>query len=442
MADEEHPEIGTALALLAVEDPAAADDAQAALEWIAGDHGPGLVTQHDVQCFCWYELPVKWMTSHHDHARVIDALARAFDLLQMPRYAAICRSDTTRGILAAYQAGTANGKAAFRRAITTSGIAPPDLPEFTWGAGMGSHEASAWTSATELLELAIASGYLTPGTRGWKARQQELVRAHLDAPREELLGQPLAAVIISERAEAWINRWRSPTRQQIAAAVANRLLHPVQLPAEAAADPLPRWQWLLGQLADGIPLTQTGNLSRAFVQQNASRFGWDLSRPPYTETDLYDLHQLRCLATDLKIARRSGRILTLTARGRRMLDDPDQLWRDTAPALPPGNTFTVFAGELFLALLADGEPQPAAQVTATVAQAVAEEGFRDSQTDLPPDEHDISWAIARTANLCRALGLLALGSDWPDRRYQLTPVGTATALEALRARATGPRTLT
>ena len=41
-------------------------------------------------------------------------------------------------------------------------------------------------------------------------------------------------------------------------------------------------------------------------------------------------------------------------------------------------------------------------------------------------------AIARTANLCRALGLLIPGSDWPDRRCQLTPVGTATALEALR----------
>jgi hypothetical protein len=105
--------------------------------------------------------------------------------------------------------------------------------------------------------------------------------------------------------------------------------------------------------------------------------------------------------------------------------DPDQLWRATAAALPPGNTFTVFAGELFLALLADGQPQPAEQVTATVAQAATEEGFRDSRTDLLPGEHDISWAIARTANLCRALGLFALGSDWPDRRYQLSPVGSS-----------------
>lgn len=441
MADDEHQEIGAALALLAVEDPAAAGDAQTALEWIAGDHGLELVTQHRVQDFCWYELPVKWMTGPDEHARVVDALARAFDLLQMPRYAAICRSAATCDILAAYHAGIEKGKAAFRRAVTASGVTPPDLPGFTWGAGMGSQEAVAWISATELLELAVASGDLAPGTRGWKARQQELVRAHLDAPREELLGQSLAAVIVSERAEAWVSRWRSPTRQQIAAAVANRLLHPAELPAEAAADPLPRWGWLLGQLDDGIPLTEAGNLCRAFVQQNAARFGWDLPRPPCTETDLYDLHQLRCLARELGIARRSGRVLTLTANGRRMLGDPDHLWRATAAALPGGNSLTVFASELFLAMLADGDPVPAAQVTATVAQAAAEEEFRDSRTGQPPGEHDISWAISPTANLCRALGLLAPGSDWPDRRYQLTPVGTATALEALRARATGPRTL-
>jgi hypothetical protein len=125
-----------------------------------------------------------------------------------------------------------------------------------------------------------------------------------------------------------------------------------------------------------------------------------------------------------------------------VLDDPDHLWRLTAAALADGNSFTVFARELFLATLADGEPVPAGQVTATVAQAAAEEEFRDSRTGQPPGEHDISWAISRTANLCRALDLLTLGSDGPDRRYQLTVVGTATALEALRARATGPRSLT
>jgi len=432
MADDEHPEIRAALALLAVEDSAAADDAQAALEWIAGEQGLELVTQHQVQDFCWYELPIKWMTGLDDHARVTAALARVFDLLQMPRYAAICRSPATREVLAAYQAGPENGKAAFRRAVAASGITPPDLPEFTWGVLMGTQEAAAWSSAAEVLELAVASGGLVPGARGWKARQRELVCGHLDAPREELLGQSLAAVILSERAETWVGWWRSQTRRRIAAAVANRLLHPAELPSEAAADPLPRWRWLLGQLGDGIPLTQTGNLSRAFVQQNAARFGWDFSRPPRTETELYDLHQLRCLAGELGMARRSHRVLTLTAKGRRMLADPGQLWRATAAALVGGNSFTMFAGELFLAMLVNAGAQGAGQITATVAQAAAEEGFRDSRTGQPPGEHDIGRAIARTGNLCRALGLLTPGSEWPGpprrthpRRHRDRPASAA-----------------
>jgi hypothetical protein len=102
----------------------------------------------------------------------------------------------------------------------------------------------------------------------------------------------------------------------------------------------------------------------------------------------------------------------------------------------------MLAGELVHAMLAGAGPLPTGQITATVAQAAAEEGFRDSRTGRSPDEHDIGWAIARTGNLCRALGLLAPGSDWPDRRDELTSLGTAMALEALRARATGPRTLT
>jgi hypothetical protein len=70
---------------------------------------------------------------------------------------------------------------------------------------------------------------------------------------------------------------------------------------------------------------------------------------------------------------------------------------------------TVFAGELFLALLLA--------------------------------EHDIGRAVHETSNLCRALGLLAVGGDWRDRSYGLTGTGQASALAALGARATGPRTI-
>jgi hypothetical protein len=441
MNEHEHPEIAAALAELAGQDAAAADDARSALEWIAGEQGLAFLTQERIQSFCWYQLPVKWLVDLDDKLRVVVALARALDLLQLPRYAAICRSQTTREILTAYETSTAHGKAAFRRAAADSGIMPPDLPDFEWGAVMGWQEASAWSSTADFLEVAVTSGDLVPGRRGWKTRQQELVRVHLDTPQPDLLGQTLAQVILTERAETWVNVWRSQTRRRIVAAIANRLLHPAELPAATATDPLPRLRWLLDQLHDSVALTQTGNLSRKFVQENAGRFGWDFSRPPRTEDELYDLYQLRHFAQDLGLARRSGRKLTLTAKGRRLLADPERLWRAVAAGLLGENGFFVYAGELFLALLLDADSVLDREITATVGQSVAEEGFREGRTGEPPDEHDVSRAIHETSNLCRALGLLVSGGDWRDRSHGLTDTGKATALEALRARATGPRTI-
>ena len=441
MAEDEDPQIAAVLAKLAGQDAAAAEDARAALEWIAGDQGLVFITQQRIQNFCWYDLPVKWLVDLDDKLRVVAALAQALDLLHLPRYAAVCRSGTTREVLSAYETGSAQGKAAFRQAAAVSGVMPPDLPDFQWGPAMGFEEASAWSSTAEFLEVAVASGDLVPGRRGWKARQQELVRAHLNVPQAGLLGQTLAQVILTERAGTWLNARRSETRRRILAAIANRLLRPAELPSATAADPLPPLRWLLGQLDGGIALTQTGNLNRKFVQDSADRFGWDFSRPPRTEDDLFDLHQLRHFAQDLGLARRSGRMLTLTAKGRRLLADPGSLWHAVAAGLLGDNHFAVFAGELFLTLLLDAASVSDTQIKATVEQAVAEEGFRDSRTGELPDEHDIGWAIHETSNLCRALGLLAVGGDWRDRSYGLTSTGQATALAALRARATGPRTI-
>jgi hypothetical protein len=441
MPEDESPEIAAALATLAEHNTAAAHDACAALQWIAGDQGLALITQERVQDFCWYELPMKWFINFDEKLRVTAALAQALDLLQLPRYAAICRSPATSEILSAYETSTESGKSAFRRVAAASGITPPDLPEFEWGATMGVHEAAAWSSTAEFLEIAVASGALVPGGRGWKAHQQELMRAHLNTPQAALLGQVLAQVILTERAETWVNLRRSETRRQVLAAIANRLLHPAQLPAGAAADPLPQLRWLLGELDDGIALTQTGNLSQKFVRQSADRFGWDISRPPRTEDELLDLHELRRLTQRLGLARRSGRTLTLTAKGRRLPDDPCHLWRATAAGLLGGNDFSVFAGELFLALLLITESMPGGDLTATVRQAADEEGFRVRRTGEPPSEQDVSWAIHETANVCRALGLLAAGSECSDHSYGLTDAGKATAIEALRARATGPRTI-
>lgn len=441
MPDDQDPEIATALAKLDHDDAALAKDAESALDWLAGDLGLAGLTQERVQNFCWYQLPIKWLISYEDKIRVVTALGRALSLLQLPRYAAICTSPTTHEILSAYEESSEQGKAAFRRAFAASGVDPPDLPELEWGAVMGLQEASAWSSVADFLEVAIASGDLVPGARGWRTRQQELVREHLHRPQPGLLGQTHAQAILTERAETWVNLRHSETRRRIVAALANRLLHPAQLPG-GTTDPLPRLRWLLEQLSSGVALTQTGNLSRKFVQENAARFGWDFPAPPRTEDELYDLHQLREFAQHLGVARRSRRTLTLTAKGRRLAADPGRLWRAAAAAmLDSNNGFTVYVGELVLALLVDVGSVSMSDITAAIHRAIGEEGFRESRTGAPPDEHDVSWAIYDTVNLSRALGLLVVGADWQDRSYGLTPVGQATALEALRARATGPKTI-
>ena len=267
MAEDEDTEIEAVVAKLAGQHAAAGEDARAALEWIAGDQGLDLITQQRIQNFCWYDLPVKWLVDLEEKLRVVAAPAQALDLLRLPRYAAICRSGTTREVLGAYEAGIAHGKAAFRRAAAASGVVPPDLPDFQWGPAMGFEEASAWSSTAEFLEVAVASGDLVPGRRGWKSRQQELARAHLNVPQAGLLGQTLAQVILTERAGTWLSSRRSETRRRILAPIANRLLHPAGLPAATAAGPLPALRWLLDQLDGGIALTQTGNLNRKCAER-------------------------------------------------------------------------------------------------------------------------------------------------------------------------------
>jgi len=385
-----------------------------------------------------YSLPLKWLKELDHRLSVAAALGRALDLLGLPRYTEICRSETTRVILRTYEQDADRGLKAFHRADAASGIRPPDLPELEWGSTMGCEESRALSSTAEFLELAVAGADLMPGTRGWKIRQQELARKHLNEPRLDLAGQSFAQVILTERMEAWLETHRSETRRSILAPIANRLLHPAELPADAS-DPLPPFHWLLEQLAGGVALTQTGNLNQQFVQGAAERFGWAFPRPPRTEDDLYDLHQVRSLAQRLGLARRSGRKLALTAKGRALLADREGLWRSVARRLLDMRPLGLFAGELFLALLADSDSVSYKDLTSTIGRAVAEKGFRETRTGEPANEQDVSWAIHATLTPCRALGILTEGGTWRDRRYGLTDAGKVTTLEALRARATGPR---
>jgi hypothetical protein len=430
--------VAEALATLQNEDPSAAAEAEAALDWLLGDDGPGRLTRALLQDYLWYRLPLA-VAEDPDHSLYITAaLAQVLDDLGLSLYAAICRSPVTQGVLRAYAAGEGAGLAAYRRANAGSGTSPPDLPELGWRSTMGWAEARAHSSCADALERAVAAGDLVPGRRGWRRNQQELVRAHLASPRLDLDGRTLAEVITAERIETWLDGPRSESRRRILAPVVDRIRRRSEMcPAVLGDAPAPL-RWLLEQLTGGLALTQTGNLNRAFVRSAAPRFGWDFHTPPRGEHDVGDLSELRQLAQRLRLTRQSGGRLSLTPKGDRLLADPPALAGAVAAALVDDDPFTVAIGELALALLIPCDSLAPSEMTAGVAPGVAEAGFRDTRTDAPPDAQTISWAMHATLNRCRALGLLSTGGDWRDHCYGLTDAGKAVALEALRARAVGP----
>ncbi|MER6069662.1 hypothetical protein ABT187_12575 [Streptomyces sp. NPDC001817] len=109
----------------------------------------GSLTQEDVERFCWYELPVKSMAEPAEYPRILTALAELLQHAGRARAAAV--------------------RAAYRRAVDTSLVTPPDTDLLTWGPGMGIDEAVARSNASRLLEQALDDGTLVPSTRGYAA---------------------------------------------------------------------------------------------------------------------------------------------------------------------------------------------------------------------------------------------------------------------------------
>jgi hypothetical protein len=410
MADvpEGDPAVLEAVGILAAEDPAAASTAAAALGWLTAGGGTARLTQERLQRFLWYDLPLKWSAEPPARRTVASALARVLDLLQLPRYAELCRSEATSNVFAAYEESPEKGLAAYRQANLDSGIYPLDLPEIKWGAIMGVEEAKALSSVQEFLELAIAAGDLVPGARGWKARQAKLVRSFLNAPNFQLGGQTPLSVTLTERIQMWLRIEPSETRHRLLSALANRLLHPIELP-EGVTDPFPPLTLLLRQLAGGTP----------------------------TADDLGEYDVLRQMAKQLGLARRRGGQLLITARGKDLLENPESSWRMVPAGLLSGNALSRLAGEVLLALLVDAETVPYSQVVETAGRSAEEANYRDVATGLPPGEPTINRALHETIHPCRALGMLSSDGD-EGSKIGLTAAGKATALEALRARATGP----
>ncbi|MEU0565116.1 hypothetical protein ABZ297_06950 [Nonomuraea sp. NPDC005983] len=385
------PDVTALLAELERSEPDLADDARTAVEWLTGGEPLETVTQLDVCEFLWYTLPLK---VGGDHERLARALGRLLQLGGLERYAALCASPTTTQILRTYQRdGEDAGTAAYQEALEATGVLPPDVPDLQWSMIMGPEELGAHVACSAALELAIVAG--DPIDR------KALTTRWLTEPRTELGGDNWLHRVHGER----LNRWvlgRGPARRELAQPFEVRLHAPV------TPQPLPALQGLLSLAAseESLPLRLAPSPAALRLRELAE-------------------HELGALT-------RRGARLTITERGRALLDSSEAMWEAvTRLLLAKGeHEFEASAREAALMLLADGVLMSPAELREKVAEVVGGEGWHPT-TGLD----DVSAPVSDLVGQLTALDL-AFGDELAVR---LTRPGQFAAMAALRAHALRPR---
>src|SRR5699024_11574879 len=94
--------------------------ARMALDTLAPDRKVEQLTQHTVQRFCWYELPLRFPESHEDRLFAARSLGNLFSLLQLYRYAQICQGPETSALLTVHHENNQAGRAMYRSEEHTS----------------------------------------------------------------------------------------------------------------------------------------------------------------------------------------------------------------------------------------------------------------------------------------------------------------------------------
>jgi hypothetical protein len=432
-------DVDAALGSLRADNPETGRLAADAFESLTWGEGLESVTQLSLQEFLWYQLPAKSPVRPRERQASAAALGRLFDRLGLERYAAICRSETTRMVISAYESGRDKGVAAYRKAVTASGIEPPELPELAWSSIMGADEAAAFYATAGALELAQASGVFSAGARGWRTAQRRVATDVLTRSQSTLGGGTWLDNVRAERLNDWAHG-RSATRNALIEPLVERLGTAPAVP-DSAVTVLEPARWLLDEAADGIALTQAGNLPKPLVvaMNDAYRY-YDLpGYRPRGEHDVVALTELRELLRKAGLIRRTGRRLVLTPSGRRTREDVPALWNAVTGRLAAGDDFEAAVAEIVLLALAAGHPVVSDHLEKIAIDALAEDGWHNARTNTTPNTEAIAYARASLRHRLQALRLLVTEKTW-DAPYQLTPAGQAAALTALRARALRPRT--
>ena len=442
-------DVRDALAVLGEHDENGAQAAQSSLAWVGWDgEGPLALRRYDVQLFCWYTLPCKFLASIDDKREAASALARTLEAFggAPATYAEVCRSAETAQLLMLWELDEAAARRRLRELLDSSGIEPPDTELLTWGEVMGVDEASAREHVSIALEAAVEDGRLVPGAAGFGRRQGQIADEALRDRRDDH-GPTILAAVHAERLRRWIGHEgpHRAARRAILQPIAGLLAdEPPRSDEPAAREALAPTLWLLRQAADGLALTQSGALSRALVREAVERWpDWwdsDLFGPPNRELDVSRLHELHHLVRRLRLVRRRGRRIVITKRGTTLCDDPPALLAALAVELLSGDGFAAACGELAAAaILRTGAADFSDDLARKVHPAILEQGWHSG--DEQPDVRDVGWQVADLLRLAEAIGVLAREPRREPRSavlLTLTSAGRAALIVGLRARALAP----
>lgn len=417
-----------------------ADLARAALGWILPD-GESLteLSQVDLQEFLWYQLPTKWLVETLELHEIVWSLADLFSAAGLERYAVLCRAPETHQILDAWQDSDREpARKMMIKAVTASGVDPPETPLLEWGSVMGVSEHSCSRLVSQALEQAIAAGELVPGARGCKQRAVQITEASLMMPRLDLRGDTMLSAVCRERGERWA-AGHPQARQDLLTSILPLLEGEVAIPA-GAADSLTPLRWLLEQIGDGATLTQAGWLPKALVVKANVRFGWfDMfGFQVRTETDLPELALLNATARRTRLITKRGRKVSLSATGRKALGDPSMLWRIVIADIFSANTFEGEGAALAAATLVNANlPLRRKGVEAKVR--VGLEGRWNTSSGEPLGLLSGLQATRDFGRLADAFGWFEKDDDWQNRTWTLTSTGRAALLLGLQLQARSPR---
>ena len=441
-------DVAAALERIRAADPGLADEASHVAESLTWGEGPGAIDQAGLQEWLWYVVPTKYLTDEVGYmGRLAETAAVLLDELGLHGYAAICRSEETATVHTAFERSDTAGRSALRKAIERSGIDAPDLDDFEWSSVMRSEEARARSAVAAGLEEAIHTGRVTVGGRGWRGVQAEVCAEVLDGDHPEIPGQSWRTAVVTERIEQWVSsaERRSPRLAEARAAIANQLLHPVEVPS-AAAEAVEPLVWLLERWGDEQPLTQAGYLKPVFVQSLQADRPWvdpfPLHRATKTELDDAVLHQLHGWLQRAGALRKHKATMRRTPLGRSMAADPAEAWTVLTRNLG-GDGWDGFVAEtalLFLVSLTG--PVVDDSVAGFVRDCASDMGWQttnEAGSSEEPTVRDVSWSFADARRTWEPCGLIDREGDWRNRRYSLTDAGRVAALSYLRHVAAGAK---